>query len=93
MNLVKSSKGLYLADLQADRVPLPTTGGLANWWAVRVQSVSTTGVLMSFQIALTKAGTTSTWTNVPSTPVTASQAMAPEALADLLYYSKTIATS
>ncbi|HTT92463.1 MAG TPA: DUF642 domain-containing protein [Acidimicrobiales bacterium] len=93
MNLLRSSKRLYVADLQADRVPLPTTGGLANWWAVRVQSVSTTGALMSFQIALTKSGTTTTWANVPSAPVAASQAMAPEALANLLYYSKTIAAA
>ncbi len=93
MNLLKSSKGLYLAELQADRVPLPSTGGLVNSWAVRVQTVSTTGAPMSFQITLTKEGTTTTWANVPGVPSTASQAMAPEALANLLYYSKTIATA
>ena len=90
--LLNSSKNLYLAALQADRVPLQGSGDLANWWAVRVQSVSTTGSHMSFQIAKSGVTSTITWSNVPGVGST-SATLAPKALANLLYYSKNIAGS
>jgi hypothetical protein len=86
--LLTRSRNLYLAVLKADRLPLQGSGDLANWWGVRVESRSTTGLLMTFQIA--KSGTTSaiTWSNVVG--VTSASA-APQALANLLYYTKKIA--
>jgi hypothetical protein len=89
-DLLTRSRSLYLAALQADRVPLQGSADFANWWGVRVESRSTTGANMNFQIA--KAGTTSTitWGNVVGVTST-SAAAAPEALASLLYYTKKIA--
>lgn len=88
--LLTSSWNTYLAALKADRVPLQGRADLANWWGVRVESRSTTGLLMTFQIA--KAGTTSTmtWSNVVGV-TSKGAAAAPEALASLLYYTKKIA--
>jgi hypothetical protein len=90
MGLLTSSRNLYLAALQTDRVPLQGSADFASWWGVRVESRSTTGSHMNFQIA--KAGTTSTitWGNVVGVTST-SAAAAPEALANLLYYTKKIA--
>jgi hypothetical protein len=88
--LLKSSKNLYLASLQADRVPVQGPD-LASWWGVEVRSISTTGSLMTFQIGSTATTSTTTWSNVFGVSTSASQAMAPEALANLLYYSKSIA--
>jgi Protein of unknown function (DUF642) len=91
--LLNSTRGLYLAALQADRVPLQGTSDLSTWWGVEVRSLSTTGSLMTFQIAKTEATSTITWTNVYgiTSSSTTNQALAPEALANLLYYSKTVA--
>ncbi len=89
--LLKKSKSLYLAALQADRVPVQGSAGLDSWWGVEVRSISTTGGLMTFQIAATATTSTITWSNVSGVSSSASQAMAPEALANLLYYSKSIA--
>lgn len=90
MSVLKSSMSIYSAALQAERVPEQGSQDLANWWGVDVQSMSTTGSLMSFEVVLTKEGTTATWTNIPSVPSTAGQTMAPDALANLLYYSKAV---
>ncbi len=90
--LLNSSKSLYLAALQADRVALQGSNDLASWWAVRVQSTSATGSLMSFQIAKSGAASTITWSNVPGVS-SQSAALALKALANLLYYSKNIAGS
>jgi hypothetical protein len=86
--LLTRSRNLYLAVLRADRLPLQGSADLSSWWGVRVESRSTTGLLMTFQIA--KSGTTSaiTWSNVVG--VTSASA-APQALANLLYYTKKIA--
>ena len=89
--LLRSSRDLYLAALQADRVPLQGSSDLASWWGVRVQSISTIGSLMSFQIAQTGTTATMTWSNVPGVSSSASEALAPEALANLLYYTKSVA--
>jgi hypothetical protein len=62
---------------------------LANSWSVEVQSISTTGSLMSFSLSISKTGVVPTWSNVPGVPSAGSQAMAPTALANLLYYAKT----
>jgi hypothetical protein len=88
--LLTRSRNLYLAVLRADRLPLQGSADLASWWGVRVESRSTTGLLMSFQIA--KSGTTSaiTWSNVVGVSST-NAAAAPSALASLLYYTKKIA--
>ncbi len=89
--LLSSTRGLYLAALQADRVPLQGTSDLSTWWGVEVRSISTTGSLMTFQIAKTGTTSTITWTNVYGLSSTTNQALAPEALANLLYYSRTVA--
>jgi hypothetical protein len=89
-SLLKSSRNLYLAALQADQVPLQGPD-LASWWGVEVRSISTTGSLMTFQIATTATTSTTSWSDVPGVSSSASQAMAPEALANLLYYTKNIA--
>ncbi len=47
---------------------------------------------MNFQITSTSAATKATWANVPSVAST-SQSEAPMALANLLYYTKTLASS
>ncbi len=91
VSLLKSSMSIYSAALQAERVPEEGSQDLANWWGVDVQAISTTGALMSFEVVLTKSGTTTSWTNVPSVPSTAGQSMASEALGNLLYYSKSVA--
>ena len=46
---------------------------------------------MTFQIAKTGATSTITWTNVYGLSSTTNQALAPEALANLLYYTRTVA--
>jgi hypothetical protein len=91
MGLLARSKSLYLGVLRADRVPLQSNVDLANWWAVRVQSVSTTGSLMTFQVANTATTSTISWNNVFGVSSSASEALAPAALASLLYYTKNIA--
>ncbi len=91
LGLLSESKSVYLGILRADRVPLQSNVDLASWWAVRVQSVSTTGSLMTFQVANTATTSTISWTNVFGVSSSASEAMAPEALAGLLYYTKNIA--
>jgi hypothetical protein len=91
-SLLKGSMNIYSAILQAERVPEQGTQDLANWWGVDVQAISTTGSLMSFEVVLTKEGTTASWTNIPSVPSTAGQTMAPDALSNLLYYSKAVAS-
>lgn len=92
LEMLKSSMGIYSAALQAERVPEQGNQDLANWWGVDIQTISTTGSLMSFEVVHTKDGTTASWTNIPSVPSTAGQSMAPAALANLLYYSKAVAS-
>ncbi len=99
VNLSTSSKNAYLAALkagkaalQAKRMPVPGGNGLANSWALQVQSVSTSGKTMNFQITSTSAASKATWANVPSFS-SASQSEAPMALANLLYYTKALASS
>ena len=89
--LMTTSRTVYLADLKADRVPLEGED-LANSWGVRVQSTSTTGALMVFQMS--RAGTSSwiIWQNVFGVNST-SQTVAPQALANLLYYTKDVGSS
>jgi choice-of-anchor C domain-containing protein len=86
--LLKTSRALYVAALKSDRVPLEGED-LSNSWGVRVQSLSTTGSLMTFQMS--RAGTSSwiIWANVFGVNST-SQALAPEALANLLYYAQDV---
>jgi choice-of-anchor C domain-containing protein len=87
---LNKSRELYLATLKADRVPLEGGSNLASWWGVRVQSMSTTNLLMSFQIS--KSGTSSwiAWDNVFGV-TSIKQTLAPQALANLLYYTKNVA--
>lgn len=99
VNLSTRSKNAYLAALktgkavlQAKRLPVPGGNGLANSWALQVQSVSTSGKAMNFQITSAGAATKTTWVNVPNVTST-NQSEAPLALANLLYYTKTLATS
>jgi hypothetical protein len=99
VSLSTSSKNAYLAALkagkaalQAQRMPVPGGNGLSNSWAVQVQSVSTSGKAMNFQITTTSAGTKATWANIPTVTST-SQLEAPMALATLLYYTKALASS
>jgi hypothetical protein len=89
--ILKRSKSLYLAALQADPVPAQGSGDLDSWWGVEVRSISTTGTLMTFEVAATATTSTTTWGGVPGVSSSASQAMAPKALANLLYYTKNIA--
>lgn len=90
--LLQHIRQLYLATLYGERVPPKGNGDVSSWWAVRVQSVSTTGALMYFQVAASGATTTSTWANVYGVKGAASQANATDALAHLLYYSKAVAS-
>jgi hypothetical protein len=99
VNLSMSTRNAYLAALKAgkaalqtQRMPVPSGNGLANSWTVELQSVSTSGKAMSFQITSTGAATRTTWVNIPSATST-DQSGAPLALANLLYYTKNIATS
>ena len=92
VSMLKNSMSIYSAALQAERVPEQGSQDLANWWGVDVQTTSTTGSLMSFEVVVTKDGTTASWTNIPSVLSTAGQSMAPDALANLLYYSKNVAS-
>ena len=99
VNLSTSTKNAYLAALkagkaalQAERMPVPASNGLANSWGLEIQAVSTSTKPMSFQVTSTSAATKATRANVPSVTST-SQSEAPLALANLLYYTKTIATS
>jgi Protein of unknown function (DUF642) len=89
--LLKTSNAMYIAALKADRVPVDGDGDLAIWWELRVQSTSTTNSLMSFQISKSGSSTWAAWDNVPSIS-SGEQRFAPQALANLLYYSKTIAS-
>ena len=89
-DLLTRSRSLYLAALQADRVPLQGNADFASWWGVRVESRSTTGLLMNFQIAKAGKASTITWSNVVGVTSTSASA-APEALANLLYYTKKLA--
>ena len=90
-SLLAKSLSLYTAALQSERVPGTGANDLANSWSVEVQSVSTTGPLMTFSLTTSKTGTVPAWSNVPGVPSSASKAMAATALANLLYYSKTVA--
>jgi len=83
--LMTTSRADYLAALTSDRVPLEGED-LANSWSVRVQSTSTTGSLMVFQMS--KAGTSLwiSWENVFGI-ISTKQSVAPQALANLLYYT------
>jgi hypothetical protein len=99
INLSTSTKNAYLSALkagktalQAKRMPVPTGNGFANSWAVQVQSVNTTGKAMSFQITSSGSATKAMWANVP-TVTSSNQSEAPLALANMLYYTKTLATS
>lgn len=89
--LLTKSKRLYLAALRADRVPVQGSGNLDSWWGVEVRSLSTTRTLMTFEIATTATTSTTSWSGVPGISSSASQALAPKALAAMLYYTKTIA--
>jgi len=87
VGLLKRSRNLYVGLLQAARIPPQGDA----WWGVEVQSTSTTGSPMSFETASAGTKTTMTWSNVPGVTSTA-PALAAEALANLLYYTKSIAT-
>ena len=98
-NLSTSSKNAYLAALKAgkaalrtERMPVPGGNGLSNSWALEVQSLSTSGKMMNFQTTSTGAAAKATWANVPTVAST-SQSDTPLALANLLYYTKTLASS
>jgi hypothetical protein len=86
VGLLKRSRDLYLGLLQAGRIPPQGSA----WWAVEVQSVNTIGSLMNFEVASAGNKTTMTWSNVPGVSST-KPALAPQALASLLYYTKDIA--
>jgi hypothetical protein len=90
-NVLKTSNATYAAALKADRVPIQGDADLAIWWEVRLQSTSTTNTLMSFQISSSGSSTWALWDKVPSV-ASSEQRYAPVALANLLYYSKTVAT-
>lgn len=88
------TRTLYLATLHADRVP-EQDSHLQDWWAVRVQSMSTTNQMMTFEVAQTFSTPKPpgiSWSNVPGYPVV-KPSLAIRALASLLYYSKSIAGS
>jgi len=87
VGLLKRSRNLYVGLLQAARIPPQGDA----WWGVEVQSTSTIGSPMSFETASAGTKTTMTWSNVPGVTSTA-PALAAEALANLLYYTKSIAT-
>jgi hypothetical protein len=86
VGLLKRCRNLYLGLLEAARIPPEGDA----WWGVEVQSVSTTGSLMNFEVASAANKTTMIWSNVPGVSSTA-PGLAPEALANLLYYTKSIA--
>ena len=88
--VLETSKKLYLAALKADRVPLEGSADLASLWEVRVQSISTTANLMSFQISNSGSSSWMAWDSVPGVS-SINQSLAPQALANLLYYSKRVA--
>ncbi len=92
IQLLTTSRNLYLGALQAERVPVPKAGGFINSWSIAVEADSTTGALMNFQITMTSAGTTATWGSVPDITST-SQAEAPAALANLLFYSQAVSAA
>jgi len=90
--LLTTSRSLYITALQAERVPVPKTGGLTNWWGLMVQAKSTTGASMKFSIATTSGETTMTWASVPGITST-SQSVAASALANLLFYTQAVAAA
>jgi hypothetical protein len=87
VGLLNRSRALYASSLRASR--LPPQGN--SWWGVEVQSTSTSGSPMSLEVALAGTKTTFTWSNVPEVSSTA-PSLAVQALANLLYYTKNIAS-
>jgi Protein of unknown function (DUF642) len=91
VGLLSSTKDLYLDALKADRVPIEGgTPNLASWWGVRIQSMSTTDQLMSFEISKSGASSWMAWDNVYGV-TSINQALAPKALDNLLYYTQDVA--
>jgi hypothetical protein len=77
----------YMAQLRADG--LPRQGGdFAQSWAVEVQSISTTGETMSFQVSTQEPSPTpvDNWSGLPTMPP-GQGAQGPRALSVLLSYS------
>ena len=89
-NLLKKSRSFYLAALEADRLPPQGRTDLMNSWGVAVRSTSTTGAVMSFQLLMVGNKTTTKWSGVPLVSSNA-PSLASQALANLLYYTKTVA--
>ena len=87
VGLLKRSRNAYLASLQAGRIPPKW----ASWWAVEVQSVSTTGLPMSFEVALAGTAVTMQWDVIFGVSST-KPSLAPQALTNLLYHTNKIAT-
>jgi hypothetical protein len=85
VGLLGRSRSLYLSSLRASR--LPPQGG--KWWGVEAQSLSTAGSPMSFEVVSAGAGITMTWANIPEVRSVA-PALANEAVANMLYYSKEV---
>jgi hypothetical protein len=90
-HLLVATKKLYLAALQSSRLPPSGPGSLASSWAVQAQSVSTTGQTMYFRVTEAGGSTTYTWSNVPGAGAAGAPALAHQALANLLYYTKAVA--
>ena len=89
--LLNKSKDIYLAQLQADRVPPQGAGSLSHSWGVQVRSLSTTGGPMSFELQKRGTALAYLWTGIPGMGTGSSQSFAPKALANLLYYTKNVA--
>ena len=86
VSLLNQTYGVYVAQLQADRLP-QRGGDFAQQWTVEVQSLSTTGETMYFQVGA--QGPTSTpveaWSGLPTLPP-GQGALAPFGLSVLLAF-------
>ena len=72
-------------------MPLQGSSDLGHWWGLEVRSVSTTGSPQSYQVAAKTGSTaTETWSGIFGINSTSG---ATQALATLLYYTKSIAAT
>lgn len=89
--LLSSSYSAYQAALQAERIPLGPTLPLTKSWGVRIEAVSTTGKLMTFEVAQANPTTgafTYSETGVSAFSGRLTAATASAAIRDMLYYTK-----
>lgn len=87
VSLLNQTYTAYVTQLQADRLP-QTSGDFAQRWWVDLQSLSTTGETMYFQVGAQQPSSTpvETWSGLPTLPP-GQGALAPFALSVVLGFS------